>query len=256
MPAMSSESVVVLLIDDQPFIGELVRRLIGSDSSIELFSCHQPRDAAALARQLAPDVILLDLVMPDLDGLTLLSTLRADPQTADTRIIVLSGTDDTVARRQAADAGANGFLVKLPPRDVLISAIRGGAVAETSPPRTDETLDRRVLASLREATPDRPDFTDTLIDQFTQEAASVLEQMRAAVRALDADALRRASHRLKGTAQTIGGNRLAALSAQMEGHAGRTLRGAVVAVLMTEIDQAFRDLQDALTSEHSRAGRR
>jgi DNA-binding NarL/FixJ family response regulator len=246
---MARRADVVLLIDDQPFIGELVKRLIGSDPTVELHLCHEPRDAAARARDLAPDAILLDWVMPDVDGLTLLRTLRSAPRTKEARIVVLSGNDDEPARRSAADAGADGFYVKLPARDLLIAAIRGESGEQAWTP-ADLALDPSVLASYREA-PGGAEFTDSLVDQFLREATGLLDAMRAAVRALDADALKRASHRLRGACQSIGANRLAALSAQMEGHAGRTLRGAVAPVLMAEIEQAFRELNDAFVSQRA-----
>jgi CheY-like chemotaxis protein len=248
---------VVLLIDDQPFIGELVTRLIGSVPSIALNTCHEAREAIARARDLAPDVILLDLMMPGVDGMTLLRTLRADPRTAGARILMLSGTNDAVAQQKAADAGADGFLVKLPARDAFLAAIRGETAGTASSPAADQTLDRDVLGSLLKQTKDRPEFADMLIDQFVAEATGVLEQMRTAVRSVDAENVRRASHRLRGASQTMGANRLAALSAQMEGHAGRTpLRGAVLNVLMDEIERAFRDVQDALAADRSRLDQR
>jgi len=217
--------VVVLLIDDQPFIGELVKRLIGSDPSISLNACHEPQEAVTRARDLAPDVILLDLMMPSVDGMTLLRTLREDPRTSSARILMLSGTNDTVAQQKATAAGADGFLVKLPPREALIAAIRGDDAAGRDP---------------EPASPTESD--NTLIAGFTEEASALLDKMHAAVRALDADSLRRTSHSLRGASHAIGDERLAALSAQMEGHAARTpLRGMVLNVLMDEIDRAFRE---------------
>jgi CheY-like chemotaxis protein len=220
--------VVVLLIDDQPFIGELLKRLIGSEPAISLHACHEPQEAVSRARDLAPDVILLDLMMPSVDGMTLLRTLREDPRTSGARILMLSGTNDTVAQQKATAAGADGFLVKLPPRDALIAAIHGdGAADRDAGPAPSTEADNRLIAG------------------FTAEASALLEKMRAAVGALDADSLRRASHSLRGASHAIGDERLAALSAQMEGHAARTpVRGMVLSVQMDEIDRAFREGQE------------
>lgn len=225
-----SRPVVVLLIDDQPFIGELVKRLLGSEPSISLNACHESAEAVARARDLAPDVILLDLMMPGVDGMTLLRTLREEPRTSGARILMLSGTNDTVAQQKATAAGADGFLVKLPPRDALIAAIHGNG-------ETGRATDA--------ASP--PKSANPVVDGFTQEAAALLEKMRTAVTALDGDSLRRASHSLRGASQAVGEDRLATLSAQMEEHAGRTpLRAMVLSVLMDEIDRAFREAQEAL----------
>jgi CheY-like chemotaxis protein/HPt (histidine-containing phosphotransfer) domain-containing protein len=247
--------VVVLLIDDQPFIGELVKRLIGSEPSIFLHVCYEPEEAVSRARDLGPDVILLDLMMPSVDGMTLLRRLREDPRTSSARILMLSGTNDTVAQQKATAAGADGFLVKLPPREAFLAAIRGEPDGEAPGAPADQALDRRVLASLRNDTQARSGFVDTLIDQYLGEAAGLLVQMRAAVVNLDAERLRQACHRLRGASQTLGANPLAALSAQMEGHANRTpLRGAVLNVLLDEVDRAFSELKEALAAERSSQG--
>ena len=81
---------MVLLIDDQPFVGEAVRRLLADQSDIAFHYCVDPRQAVEIANEIAPTVILLDLVMPGVDGLELLRHFRANPSTAETPILVLS----------------------------------------------------------------------------------------------------------------------------------------------------------------------
>jgi two-component system, chemotaxis family, response regulator WspR len=69
-------------------------------------------------------VILQDLIMPDVDGLTLVSRYRAAPTTKDIPIIVLSSNEDPVIKRDAFRGGANDYLVKLPDKIELIARIR------------------------------------------------------------------------------------------------------------------------------------
>ena len=75
----------VLLVDDQPIIGEEVRRIVRGHEDIVLETVTDPLEAMAHADRFGPTVILLDLVMPVMDGLTLLQFLRAHAPTRNVR---------------------------------------------------------------------------------------------------------------------------------------------------------------------------
>jgi len=100
-PPQGGRAIVVLLVDDQPFVGAALGVLLESEPDIELHSCLTAVDAIAMANKIAPTLILQDLVMPEIDGLTLVRTFRANPQTAGTPVIVLSGNDDSASRARA-----------------------------------------------------------------------------------------------------------------------------------------------------------
>ena len=117
-------TVIVLLVDDQPIIGEAVRRALSGQPDIIFHYCDDPAAALSVAGRIGPTVILQDLVMPGVDGLTLVRRFRADPLTADTPIIVLSTKDDPQVKSEAFAAGANDYLVKLPDAIELIARLR------------------------------------------------------------------------------------------------------------------------------------
>jgi len=117
-------STRVLLIDDQPMIAEAVRRMVAADPGVEFHYCQDPRRAIPTANEVRPTVILQDLVMPDIDGLTLVKFFRANPATADTPMIVLSSKEKAVTKADAFAAGANDYLVKLPDRVELLARIK------------------------------------------------------------------------------------------------------------------------------------
>ncbi|MGI4816099.1 MAG: diguanylate cyclase [Janthinobacterium lividum] len=118
-----SLATVVLLVDDQAFIAEAVRRAIAVDPSINFRYCAEPEDALRYAAETRPTVILQDLVMPGIDGLTLVRRYRETPATCDIPIIVLSTNDDPQTKSAAFAAGANDYLVKLPDSIELIARI-------------------------------------------------------------------------------------------------------------------------------------
>jgi sigma-B regulation protein RsbU (phosphoserine phosphatase) len=119
-----SHSVTVLLVDDQAIVGEAVRRMLAAESDIAFHYCSEPTRAIEQANAIAPTVILQDLVMPDIDGLTLVKFFRANQKTRDVPMIVLSSKEEPTTKAQAFAVGANDYLVKLPDRLELIARIR------------------------------------------------------------------------------------------------------------------------------------
>lgn len=117
-------SAMVLLVDDQAMIGEAVRRGLANEENIDFHFCADPHQAIAQAILIRPTVILQDLVMPGLDGLTLVREYRNNPQTRDIPIIVLSTKEDPLIKSAAFAAGANDYLVKLPDTIELVARIR------------------------------------------------------------------------------------------------------------------------------------
>src|SRR6266513_2095924 len=116
--------VMVLLVDDQAMVCEAVRRALAHQTDIDFHYCADAREALGIANQIKPTVILQDLVMPGIDGLTLVSQFRANAATKDIPIIVLSTNENPQVKGQAFALGANDYLVKLPDRIELIARIR------------------------------------------------------------------------------------------------------------------------------------
>jgi len=116
--------VMVLLVDDQAIVCEAIRRALANETDIDFHYCADAREALTLATQIRPTVILQDLVMPSMDGLTLVNQFRANPTTREIPIIVLSTNENPQMKGQAFALGANDYLVKLPDRIELIARIR------------------------------------------------------------------------------------------------------------------------------------
>jgi phosphoserine phosphatase RsbU/P len=98
--------------------------MLSAEPDIRFHFCQEPLKAIELAGRLAPTVILQDLVMPEVDGLTLLKFFRANPATREIPMIVLSSKEEPVIKAQAFALGANDYLVKLPDKVELIARIR------------------------------------------------------------------------------------------------------------------------------------
>jgi len=120
----ASSRITVLLIDDQPLIGEAVRRMIAGEPDIDFHYLKDPLQALATAHKVKPTVILQDLVMPEVDGLQLVTQFRAQDATREIPMIVLSTKEEATTKAQAFALGANDYLVKLPDRIELLARIR------------------------------------------------------------------------------------------------------------------------------------
>jgi sigma-B regulation protein RsbU (phosphoserine phosphatase) len=123
-PVLTQHKVTVLLIDDQPMIGEAVRRMLAGEPDIVFHYCRDAAKALDEAHRVQPTVILQDLVMPEIDGLTLVKTFRANEPTRETPLIVLSTKEEPTVKAEAFALGANDYIVKLPDRLELLARIR------------------------------------------------------------------------------------------------------------------------------------
>jgi two-component system chemotaxis family response regulator WspR len=123
--ALSGEyDVLVLLVDDQILVGEAVRRSLAGQPNLDFHLCSDPHEALATAERIRPTVILQDLVMPGVDGLTLVREYRANPVTRDIPVIVLSTKEEPAVKSEAFRQGANDYVVKLPDPIELLARIR------------------------------------------------------------------------------------------------------------------------------------
>ena len=264
----SATRITVLLVDDQRFVSMAVRHLLASERDIELHYCDQAADAVAFANRVTPHVILQDLVMPDIDGLTLVGLFRANPATATTPIVVLSGNDDALTRAQALAAGANDYLVKLPDRATLAACIRkqhatsqpvaapqdsAAADSEAQSAGPDQTLDSSLIATLRQAGgPESHVLVAKVINQFLEESALLAVTLKQAAQQKDVVRLKAAAHSLKGTSNTMGARRLAALGAQLEDSLTRH-PSVAVGLMVNAIDEELARVERACLRERDGA---
>ena len=115
----------VLLADDQVLVRAGFRMLLESAGDIAVIGeAANGGVAVALAREHAPDVVLMDINMPEVDGVTATRLIASDPKLRATRVVVLTTFDDEETVFAALRAGASGFLVKDVEPDELLQAVR------------------------------------------------------------------------------------------------------------------------------------
>lgn len=120
---MPGEKIRVLIVDDVSETRENVKKLLQFESDVEVVGIARTgKEAIQASQDVSPDVVLMDINMPDMDGIAATEAIRAKQQAV--QVIILSVQSDQNYMRRAMLAGARDFLTKPPMGDELISAIR------------------------------------------------------------------------------------------------------------------------------------
>ena len=102
---------VVLVVDDDEFTCDAIRRLL-SRMGYTTACANSGTEALSLLEQMRPSIIVLDWMMPKMDGLEVLKKLRNDPKTKDVPVLIYSAADDAAMQNQAAKLGAKECVLK------------------------------------------------------------------------------------------------------------------------------------------------
>jgi FixJ family two-component response regulator len=124
--SVKSDVEIVCLVDDDLSVLKSIQRLLVSDG-LSVRGFNKPKDFLAHVQRNAVPLVVLDVWMPDMNGLEVQAVLRKD--SPETRIIFISGRDDPSVRQAALDAGAFGFLSKPFDDEALLQLVRKAAVA-------------------------------------------------------------------------------------------------------------------------------
>lgn len=161
----------ILLADDQNLIRAGFRALLDAEPDMVVVAeCGTGRDAVRLARQHHPDVVLMDIRMPDGDGLEATRGILSDPLLAGTRVVMLTTfeLDDYIA--EAVRAGAAGFLVKDTEPAELLRAVR---IVHDGDALLSPSVTRRIMAQL--ARHSRAAEQPAALDRITDREREVLQ---------------------------------------------------------------------------------
>lgn len=118
--------ITILIVDDQPAVRAGLRMRLSLEPDFQIVGeARDGKEALDLVSRLEPDVVLMDMEMPGMDGLAATKALKS--LALESRVIILTIHDDEVSRKRARGAGAAGFVSKHADEAMLLSAIRAQA---------------------------------------------------------------------------------------------------------------------------------
>ena len=139
------ETIKILITDDHPVVREGLAGMLAGQPDFEVIGLAADGEVAVnLYRSLQPDVVLMDLQLPKLDGVGAIQAIRAADTNA--KILVLTTYDSDADILRAIEAGATGYLLKDTPREELFRAIRAVALGDSV---LSPTVATRVMSRMR-----------------------------------------------------------------------------------------------------------
>jgi DNA-binding NarL/FixJ family response regulator len=169
---VSASVIRVLLVDDDALMRAGLASILSSDPTLDVVGeAADGRDAVERVDTLRPDVVLMDVRMPEVDGIT--ATRDVVAASPDTRVVILTTFEDDEYIFGALTAGASGFLLKRTTPESLIEAIKAVAAGDSllSPSVTRRVIDRMAALPSGEA------LLDRRLGELTARERDVLEQI-------------------------------------------------------------------------------
>ncbi len=136
-PTAGAKPIRLLLVDDQPAVRRGLKMRIALEPDLEVVgTAGDATEAIPLARALRPDVVLMDIEMPGMEGISAIETLRTvTPRSA---VVIFTLYDDAAMRAQAREAGAAALVAKYQTEETLLAAIRRAAVEHEKEEHEDD----------------------------------------------------------------------------------------------------------------------
>lgn len=257
-PNAAAGGFSLLCVEDNPLNLRLLEHLIDSLPDVTMHSAPSGSLGLELAAAHLPDVIVLDLNLPGMDGFEVLRRLRAQPETRDTPVIALtaSAMPNDVARGMRA--GFFRYLTKPLDFDAFLAAVDAalspGDVRPQAPDRNapapraaagpdDLVLDPRRVEELRKI--GRSGKLLRSLATFGTEVEARIAELRALQATGDLEAVRRAAHTLKGLSLNFGARRVGSLSGRIEALA-KSGDGDALPAALADLDEAGRLTAEAI----------
>ncbi|GAB4263862.1 MAG: response regulator transcription factor [Candidatus Promineifilaceae bacterium] len=166
-----SEPIRILIVDDQRLMRDGLRILLEMEPDMTVVGeAENGREALTAYGELYPDVVLMDIRMPEMDGVAAIHQLRR--QWPDARVIILTTFDDDEYIFEGLRAGALGYLLKDVSADELADAVRAVAAGDAL---IDPSVTRKVVAEFTRLAASRPQPQDTLPEPLTAREVEILQ---------------------------------------------------------------------------------
>jgi len=131
-------SAKILVVDDQPFFIAMIRNILQS-KSYTVLSAESAEEGIREARASRPDLIILDVEMPDLDGIAACARIKKHPDLKDIPVVILTATVDPKLNQRAFQAGAEATVLKASSADRILNLVKAVLTTDRTPEAKGET---------------------------------------------------------------------------------------------------------------------
>jgi CheY-like chemotaxis protein len=242
----------ILVVEDEADVRKVIKLTLSRDPELTVRTCACGREGLAEAASWAPDLILLDVMMPDMDGLTTLAHLRENPATAPIPVVFLTARARRTELAHFISLGAHGAIAKPFVPKELRAAIKGHlqGVCAPQPKACDDDARAEPLLSTAELRVERADYLDRLQTTVARLIALLAALRDEPTSPAVLNDLRTVAHRTAGSAGLFGFDAVSAAAARLEDaiiarHAGKDAH--------TRIDVALVALLTTVGREHAMA---
>ncbi len=201
----------ILVVEDDPVnlmvITRMLKRL-GHEADV----ARNGLEAVDAARAVNYDIIFMDIMMPELDGIQASRMIRSGERGDGPMIFAVTANAMPEDRNACFEAGMDDFVTKPIRLNTIRNLVETGCA---NPPDSKDPIDRNTLADLQEMMGD-PEFFQDLVDEFVTNSEELIDDFEEAVDRGDFPTARRAVHSLKSASATFGGGELARLASGLE----------------------------------------
>ena len=155
----------VLILDDDPSITELLSDVLLQEG-YKVMASNSPKDVVFLSRQFRPDVLILDVMMPELDGVEVCEFFKKDPELKFTRIVIITARDDRETRLRCFQAKADMFLPKPFEMEELCQIVRNQADSKLAHDRSIQELRNQTIQDSTSSATNRRYMERRLAEEF------------------------------------------------------------------------------------------
>jgi CheY-like chemotaxis protein len=131
-------SAKILIVDDQPFFIAMIRNILQS-RSYTVLSAESAEEGIREARTSRPDLIILDVEMPGVDGISACARIKKHPDLKNIPVVILTATADTKLNQRAFQAGAEATVLKASSADRILNLVKAVLTTERTPEAKGET---------------------------------------------------------------------------------------------------------------------
>jgi len=213
----------ILVIDDEPSMRDIARFAL-EPAGHQVTTAATAEEGIRLANEIRPDVVLLDTVLPGVQGFEALSMISAGEDTGNIPVIAFSAKDSAAEIQAALDAGATGYITKpFQPSELALKVAeilaRHARAPEAGPPEAPRTPLAGLIPGFEERLKRygvNPGEVDAEIrDSFREQVAASAGIIRDALASGDMETVRRRAHSLKGMGATVGEPEVSVIADEM-----------------------------------------